>query len=80
MSFFRLPKLILYLVFILSKLESKFIRIESLISEKYFVVLDTGIYLYDNNFANNRQIFNIYISNLKNIFTGWWVNTLNNLI
>ena len=59
MAFIFLSRLIIYFAFILYKLESKFIGIESIGSEKYFVVLDSGIYLYNNDFSEKNEISNI---------------------
>jgi len=66
MALFHLSRLILYFAFILFNIESKFIRIESISSEKYFVILDTGIYLFNNNFTNQTKIFSLE-SNFNNI-------------
>ena len=53
MAFLNFSKLILCLIFLFIKSESKFFGIESLDSDNYFVVLDNGIYLYSNNFFDN---------------------------
>ena len=65
MAFLHLLKLILYLNFLLYKLESKFLGIERLNLEKYFVAFDTGLYIYYNNFANSQQILNIPINDIN---------------
>ena len=57
MSSYRLSLIILiYLLSILPKTNSKFIDIKSLNSEKYFVVFDNGLYIYDNNFAKIKRL------------------------
>ena len=67
MAFIHLSGLIIYFVFILYKLESKFIGIESIGSENYFVVLDSGIYLYNKDFTEKNKISNINLSGLQKI-------------
>ena len=77
MSSYRLSLIILiYLLSILPKTNSKFIDIKSLNSEKYFVVFDNGLYIYDNNFAQIKPLesFRTFSSNnlfiIKHIYQG----------
>ena len=77
MSSYLLSLIILiYLLSILPKTNSKFIDIKSLNSEKYFVVFDNGLYIYDNNFAQIKPLesFRTFSSNnlfiIKHIYQG----------
>ena len=74
MVFLRLPKMIIFLLFLLSTFESKLIGIESINSDKYFVVLDTGIFLYYHDFSIKTTIWDkqfdkiIYIDIIKHLY------------
>ena len=69
MSSYRLSLIILiYLLSILPKTNSKFIDIKSLNSEKYFVVFDNGLYIYDNNFAKIKRLESFRTFSSNNLF------------
>ena len=64
MVFLDLSNLMIYFTFLFIQYNSKLIGIEKLSSEKYFIALDSGIYLYNNDFTNSmKKIHDINIYN-----------------
>ena len=65
MVFLDLSNLMIYFTFLFIQYNSKLIGIEKLSSEKYFIALDSGIYLYNNDFTNSmKKIHDININNI----------------
>ena len=67
MAFLHFSKMIFYLVFLLSTYESMLIGIESINSDKYLVILDNGIFLYNHDFTIKKTIWNKEFNRIKNI-------------
>ena len=66
MVFLDLSNLMIYFTFLFIQYNSKLIGIEKLSSEKYFIALDSGIYLYNNDFTNSiKKIHDININNIN---------------
>ena len=54
--------LIIYLISLLPKNETKFIDIKSLNSENYFVVFDNGLFIYNSDFIKIKTLMSIEIN------------------
>ena len=67
MVFFRKKYFLIYIIslltlFQLSLNESKFLALKKLSSDKYFVMLDKGLYIYDSDFKNVTQNYDIELN------------------
>ena len=59
--------LMIYLISLLPKNETKFIEIKSLNSGKYFVVFDNGLFIYNSDFSESNNIKSIEINSSERL-------------
>ena len=59
--------IIIFLIFLTFTNEKKFIEIKSLKSGNYFAVFDNGLYSYNSNFAQDKNLIEIRVNSSSNL-------------